>query len=98
MATKAADEHVHSPADTTNSMKSVEPNENKDTLSLPSPPSSVKATESDSGRKENDPHSTEAAGGEPSAAGSSSSAPNGANGGMTSAAAVVGLQADCYIS
>lgn len=79
MASEAVDEQARAQAESTNSMKSLPINENGDNTSLPSPPSSVKATGSDSGRNENDSHSAEFAGGEPSLGGSSASANRGAN-------------------
>lgn len=91
MGSKAVDQQVHVQADPTHSMKSLRPDENSKSTSLPSPPSSVKATESESGRNENGSHPGEVAAGEPPVAGSSAGAHGGANAGMKNTAAPVGL-------
>lgn len=75
-------------------MESLHENGNGDTTSLPSPPSSVKATRSDSGRNENDSHSAEVAGGEPSVSAISASANKGADSGTRNKATLLGLQTD----
>lgn len=98
MASEAADEQVHAQAKSTNSMKAPLINENGITTSLPSPPSSVKATGSDSGRNENDSHSAEVAGCEPSVGGSSASASIEASAGIKNTATLGRLQANRWNS
>lgn len=81
MASNAADQSVHAQPETTNSMKGLHSSKDSKTISQPSPPSSLKATESDNGRNENGSHSGEVAGGKLSVSGSSASSPRGANAG-----------------
>ena len=94
MASEAVDKQVHPQAESTESMKSSPINEKDNAKSLPSPPLSVKATGSDSGRNESDSHSAEVAGGKPSVGGSSASANRGASAGNIHMAALVRLKAN----
>ena len=94
MASKAVDKKYHVDTQSTNGMESVHTNENSGAMSLPSPPSSVKATVSDSGRNEHGSHSAEVAGSEPSVSGTSASANKGVIAGSDHFYSLVGLQAN----
>lgn len=88
MESKDADQSVHAQPETTNNMKSLDSNENSKTMGPPSPPSSVKATESDNGRNEG------VAGGKLSVTGSSASGHRGANAGRNVTTTLERLPAD----
>lgn len=94
MGSKIVNENVHAPAESANSAQSLYTDEDRNTTSLPSPPFSVGATESDSGRRENDSHSTEVAGGELSISRSSACATKGVNSGSSSIEALLESQAN----
>lgn len=89
MESKAAEKQVRMGAELTNSMADLPINQDRNTPSLPSPPSSVKATEQDSNRNTDGSLMGEVAGG-----GSSVSARGGANGGNMKAATLIQVQAD----
>ena len=74
-------------------MEGLRENNDNNTTSLPSPPSSVNATDPDNSHKDGGPQSEEAAGNE-----SSDGAHAGANTGTKNMAYVVGMQADRYSS
>ncbi len=94
MESKDADQSVHAQLETTNNMKSLDSNENNKTMGPPSPPSSVKATESDNGRNENGSHLGEVAGGKLPVSGSSASGHRGANAGRNVTTTLERLPAD----
>ena len=95
MGSKAADKQVHAHVETTSVMESLPTDKGGNAPSLPSPPSSVNATQSDGGRNENGWHSGETAGGELSVIGSSADAHRGANADGTRLEILMGLQANC---
>ena len=94
MEGKDADLSVHAQPENTNSMKSLDSYENGKTIGPPSPPTSVKATESENGRNENGSQLGEVAGGKPSVGESSASSHRGANAGRNGTTILERIPAD----
>lgn len=89
MERKAAEKQVAAQTEPTNSMENPNTKEDRGSMSLPSPPSSLVAAESDSGRRENDSHSRELADGEPSLGGSTAHTHTEADAGMKNSTALL---------
>ena len=88
MERQAAGKQVDAQTDTTNSIENPHTKKDHRSTSLPSPPTSVMAADSESDRRRNDSHSGELAGGELSLGGSSAHTRIEANASMKNSTAL----------
>lgn len=98
MEQKAAENKVAAQIENTNSIETPDTKEDRGSTSLPSPPVSLVAAESDSGRRKNESHLGELAGGEPPHGESSAYTETEADTCMKGSTILFSMKADCQNS